>query len=163
MQSDVYLGLGSNLGERAANIAQAVATLSDTANDIVVSSLYDTAPVGFDAQPAFLNAACRIWTRQTPFELMATLNRIQRTIGGRRAFVNGPRVIDLDILVFGRMVIETPALLIPHPRMVDRDFVLSPLAEIAPELVHPVLKQTVRDLLDRLAEAGRAKRIPSPF
>ncbi len=151
MQSEVYLGLGSNLGNRAANIARAVDALRDTANDVVVSSLYETAPIGFSAQPPFLNAACGIWTRQTPFELLAILNRIQQTIGGHSAFINGPRAIDLDILVCGRMVIETPALTIPHPRMADREFVLTPLAEIAPGLVHPVLKQTVPTLLDGIA------------
>ena len=156
MLSEVYLGLGSNLGDRRRNIAEAVDMLGAVSTRVEVSSLYETAPQGFSGQPAFMNAACRIWTRLDPYELLAKLNKIQAAVGSRRAFVNGPRKVDIDILVYGRMVLHLPSLTIPHPRMAEREFVLAPLAEIAPGLRHPVSGETVRSLLLRLKGSGRS-------
>ena len=154
MLSEVYLGLGSNLGDRARNIALAVNFLGAVSTDIVVSSLHETSPHGFAGQPAFVNAACRIHTRLSPFELLQEARGFQDRTGGRPAFPNGPRKLDIDILLYGRMVLSAPGLTIPHPRMAEREFVLAPLAEIAAGLEHPVIKETVSSLLARLSEAG---------
>jgi 2-amino-4-hydroxy-6-hydroxymethyldihydropteridine diphosphokinase len=162
MLSEVFLGLGSNLGDREGNIARAVERLRDISACITVSSLHETRPSGFAAQPAFLNAACHFQTRLDPFELLARLLDIQRLFGAPRTFPNAPRAIDLDILVFGRWVIDSPSLTIPHPRMAQREFVLRPLAEIAPDLKHPVLRESARSLLTRLAPS-HAPGVLSPF
>jgi 2-amino-4-hydroxy-6-hydroxymethyldihydropteridine diphosphokinase len=154
MLSEVYLGLGSNLGERRNNIAEALSHLRKLSSGLAASALYETSPVGFSGQPAFVNAACRIWTGLDPFELLEELGEIQAALGSRRAFVNGPRTLDIDILVYGQLVLSTPGLSIPHPRMAGREFVLAPLAEIAPGLRHPVLRETVRSLLARLRSSG---------
>ena len=146
MLSEVYLGLGSNLGDRRYVIDQALRQLQELSTGLKVSSLYETAPKGFRDQPVFLNAACRIWTTLDPFELLKELNGIQDAFGGRRAFVNGPRMLDIDVLLFGRLTLSTPTLTIPHPRMAERMFVLVPLEEIASGFQHPVLKQTIREL-----------------
>ena len=160
MLTEVYLGLGSNLGDRTRNLRWAVDALRDVSTGVEVSDLYETSPQGFGGQPAFVNAACRIWTRLDPFELLEKIGEIHAEIGTRRAFVNGPRAIDLDILVFGRWVIDSPALTIPHPRLAEREFVLRPLADIAPGgLEHPVLHETVASMLARLLAAGPAGRV----
>ena len=157
MLSEAYLGLGSNLGDRRRNIAGAVRLLQAESAGLEVSGLYETAPKGFRGQPPFLNAACRLWTRLDPFELLQHLQQVQSALGSRRAFVNGPRTLDIDILVYGSLVLRAPGLAIPHPRMTEREFVLAPLAEIAPQLRHPVLKETVRSLLLRLPGASGAR------
>ena len=151
MLSEVYLGLGSNLGDRAANIARGLELLRRVSKDTAVSSIYETTPQGFQSQPPFLNAACRIWTRLDPYQLMAMLRDMETALGQRRAFANAPRTLDIDILLYGRVVLESPGLTIPHPRMAERAFVLMPLAEIAPAVVHPVLKETVRSMLARVS------------
>ena len=128
MLSEAYLGMGSNLGDRRRNIAGAVRLLQAESAGLEVSGLYETAPKGFPGQPPFLNAACRLWTRLDPFELLEKLKEIQSVLGSRRAFVNGPRTLDIDILVYGSLVLRAPGLAIPHPRMTEREFVLAPLA-----------------------------------
>ena len=158
MLSEVYLGLGSNLGDRQRNIADAVALLGEESTDVAVSSCYETMPHGFSGQPMFVNAACRIWTRLDPFHLLRKTRQIQSILGSRPAFVNGPRAMDIDILVYGRRVLSAPGLIIPHPRMAEREFVLAPLAELAPGLVHPVLRETVRVLLLCLREANGVRQ-----
>ena len=157
MLSEAYLGLGSNLGDRQRRLTGAVTAIRRVATDVKVSALYETAPHGYRDQPPFLNAACRIWTRLGPFELLDVLQRIQAVTSQKRVFVNGPRPLDIDLLLYGRTVLETPRLSIPHPRMAEREFVLAPLAELAPHLRHPVLKQTILALLLRL----RRERRPS--
>ncbi|MBM3933963.1 MAG: 2-amino-4-hydroxy-6-hydroxymethyldihydropteridine diphosphokinase [SAR202 cluster bacterium] len=150
MLTDAYLGLGSNLGDRRANILEGLERLRERFGDVKASSIYETDPVGFAGQPPFMNAACRLWTDLDAFSLLSEIQKMQVVWGKRRAFVNGPRTLDIDILVFGRAVFSTPNLTVPHPRMAQRQFVLLPLSEIAPGLVHPVLGVTVRDLLDSL-------------
>jgi 2-amino-4-hydroxy-6-hydroxymethyldihydropteridine diphosphokinase len=151
MLSEAYLGLGSNLGDRAANIGKGLKMLREISKNMVTSSLYETTPQGFGSQPPFLNATCRLWTWLDPFQLMAKLREIEHAVGRRRAFVNAPRTLDLDILLYGRVVLRTLSLVIPHPMMAERAFVLAPLAEIAPEVRHPILKETIRALLTRLS------------
>ena len=160
MLSKVYLGLGSNLGDRRGNIGRAVDMLRRLSGDVTVSSLYETSPQGFSGQPWFINAACRLWTRLSPFELLACLKDIQAGLGSPRAFANGPRALDIDVLLYGRRVFETPSLTVPHPLMARREFVLAPLAEIAPHLRHPVTNETVGSLLSGLT-ASSPKRLAS--
>ena len=150
MLSEAYIGLGSNLGDRAANIHLGLEALRRVSRQVQESSLYETDAVGFQGQPPFLNAVCRIWTRLTAFELLAEARRAQADASGARPFPNGPRALDIDILLYGRAVLDAPGLTLPHPRMMERPFVLRPLAEISPGLAHPVTGETVRSALDRL-------------
>jgi 2-amino-4-hydroxy-6-hydroxymethyldihydropteridine diphosphokinase len=151
----VYLSFGSNVGDRAGHIGQAIKRLEADGNVVAVSSLYETEPVDFTDQPWFLNCAVALETVETPTQLMATLLRIEQEMGRQRMREKGPRVIDIDILLFGDIVVDLPELTVPHPAMQRRRFVLEPLAEIAPDARHPVLKKTIRDLLDDLP-AGQA-------
>lgn len=146
----VFLALGSNLGDRAANLRLAVSSLLQKAELVAVSSIYETKPVGFLEQPLFLNAACLIRTSMEPLEILDWLKGIESSIGPRAPLHNGPRAADIDILLYGDLVLDTPRLTIPHPRLAERAFVLVPLAEIAPDLLHPVLKMKVADLLREL-------------
>ena len=149
--TEVYLGLGSNLGDRQANIREAVRLLGAHAERITVSSMYETAPQGFRHQPPFVNAACRAWTALGPFQLMAKVTEIEKAVGRKPSFVNGPRTLDIDILFHGQSTLDRPELTIPHPRLAERGFVLVPLDEIAPDLVHPTLCETVHALLEGLS------------
>ena len=119
--------------------------------------MYRTAPQGFSNQPPFYNAVCRVVTALTPYELMARLLQIESKIGRRRTFGNAPRVLDLDILLFGTRVLNTPPVILPHPRMTERLFVLKPLADIAPQLKHPVNGLTVAEMLRSLPAQADAR------
>ena len=147
----VYLGLGSNLGNRADNLDMALKLLAQRMKVGRVSSMYDTEPIGNTDQPRFLNIACEVFTRLSPEGLLALGKGIEGKMG-RRGKSGEPRTIDIDILLYGDIVIDTPDLVIPHPRMAERSFVMVPLAEIAPELVHPVSWEKIKDMRDAIKE-----------
>jgi 2-amino-4-hydroxy-6-hydroxymethyldihydropteridine diphosphokinase len=155
----VYLSLGSNVGDRAANLNTAIARLDSLGKVVAVSSFYETEPVEFTAQPWFLNCAVELDTEKMPKQLLTALLAIEMELGRRRAQKKGPRTLDIDILLFGDSIIKARGLTIPHPAMQERRFVLEPLAEIAPEARHPVLKRTVRELRDALPPGQTVKRL----
>ena len=147
----VYLGLGSNMGDRQNNLDKAVDLLSQRLRLGKVSSVYETDPVGNTDQPRFLNMVCQIHTRLTPEGLLALAKGIESKLG-RTGKSNAPRPIDIDILLYGEHIMETAELVIPHPRMTERAFVLTPLADIAPEVVHPTTGKTIKELLEDVTE-----------
>ena len=148
----VYLGLGSNMGNRRDNLDRALDLLSQRLQVEKVSSVYDTEPVGNVNQPRFLNLVCQGYTRLAPMELLTLAKGVELKLGRVAGKSNAPRSIDIDILFYGDLVMETPELVIPHPRLSERAFVLIPLAEIAPDLVHPVSSQTVKELMKAVTE-----------
>lgn len=147
-----YIGLGSNLGDRNKNLDDAVRLLSGMPGieAVQVSSYYETEPVGYEEQGLFLNAAARIETSLSAQELLYACQDIETRLGRVRTVRWGPRTIDLDILLFGSSIIDTPELEIPHPLMHERAFVLKPLCELDPDVIHPVLKKTAKELLASL-------------
>lgn len=148
-----YLGLGSNVGERERMLQQALTMLADNQLRIVcVSPVYETEPVGVREQGWFLNAVAEVELDLFPMQLLARTQRVEREMGRKRGKVHGPRAIDIDILLFGRFVIDTPQLVVPHPRMAERRFVLEPLADLEPELRHPITRRTVREMLGDVKE-----------
>ena len=160
MRKVVYLSLGSNVGDRAANLNAAIDRIASLGKVIAVSSFYETEPVEFSAQPWFLNCAVALDTEKMPRQLLAAIFDIEKTMGRRRVQKKGPRTIDIDILLFGNSTIKTKGLTIPHPAMHERRFVLAPLAEIAPEARHPVFKRTIGELRDLLPAGQTVKRLP---
>ena len=144
----VYLSLGSNIGDRAGNIARAVEALGARGMRVTrQSSLYETEPLELREQPWFLNCVVEAETDLMPRQLMNALLEIEREMGRTRRVPKGPRLIDMDILIFGASEVRTAELEIPHPRMAERRFVLVPFAEIAPEARHPTLQKSVAELL----------------
>ena len=160
MLNVVYLSLGSNLGDREKHLRNAIARLSAAGRIVSVSSFYETEPVEFTDQGWFLNCAVALETTENPEQLMATLLHLEQDMGRRRIHTKGPRTIDLDILLYGDTVIDSPELSIPHPAMHKRRFVLEPLAEIAPEIRHPLLKKTIRELLGALPAGQLVRKSP---
>ena len=159
----VYIALGSNLGDRAATLARAIESMNSA--DIRVtrqSSLYLTEPVDAPGQAYFLNAALEAKTSLLPLQLLHALMKIEHDLGRRRIAPHGPRTIDLDILFYGSSVIRGPELQVPHPRLAERRFVLVPLAEIAPEFRHPVLRKTIAELLSESPDRSEVRLWHAP-
>jgi len=155
----VYLSLGSNLGDRAGNLRAAIAALPGVGVSATkVSSLYETEPVDYLEQPWFLNCAVEAETALTPLDLLRALRGIEVQLGSQKEFAKGPRLLDMDILLYGDEAIDLPELQIPHPRMLQRNFVLAPLAEIAPTLKHPRWTANVVEIFATSADVSQVKR-----
>jgi GTP cyclohydrolase-4 len=153
-----YLSLGSNLGDRKQNLAQALELLSKHLKVEQISSIYETEPVGYEQQPLFLNAVCRISTKLNPERLLRLAKKIEAELGRTPSFPNAPRPIDIDILIYSDEVFSNKELTIPHPRLAERSFVLVPLAEIAPDLVHPENEKTIKELLGNLGNTTGVRK-----
>ncbi|MBN1254685.1 MAG: 2-amino-4-hydroxy-6-hydroxymethyldihydropteridine diphosphokinase [Deltaproteobacteria bacterium] len=160
----VYLGLGSNLGDKVAQCLLALKEVSaDNHNQIkAVSSLYKTEPIGYRDQDWFINCVAEVSTTLPPHPLQEFLQGIEQSMGRKRTVKMGPRIIDLDILLYGNEVIEEEDLVIPHPRLHERRFVLVPLMELVPDLLHPILKKTVTDLLKEREDGSVELYAPPP-
>lgn len=159
MKKVVFLSLGSNMGDRAANLQTAIEKLKTVGSVLAVSSFYETEPVEMTAQPWFLNCAVKFETEKMPRQLIAAILNLEQEMGRQRKQPKGPRTIDIDILLFGSSIVQLKGLTIPHPRMHERRFVLEPLAEIAPDARHPSLKRTVRELRDSLPPGQTVKQL----
>lgn len=154
MSHTVYIALGTNLGDRLANLRAAVAALSPDVRVVAESPVYETPPWGYADQPAFLNMAVEAETDLGPGALLDFLKRLETELGRVESFRYGPRQIDLDILFYDDLVLDTPPLIIPHPRLHERAFVLVPLADLAPALVHPILQKSIVELLASVNPTG---------
>ncbi len=155
----IYLALGSNLGDREKNLKDATSSFAQAGITVLrESSLYETAPTEYTAQPDFLNMVVEAETALFPMQLLKKVHDIERTLGRKRIIDKGPRVIDIDILLYGKFVIQSAALQVPHPRMAQRRFVLEPLAELAPDLRHPVTRKKIRDLLPEVLNQKLRRR-----
>ncbi len=142
----IYLSLGSNLGDRANNLLKAIEHLPPQVEVIIQSSVYETEPWGYSDQPTFLNQVVKARTSLEPIDLLALLKEIEVRMGRKESFRFGPRLIDLDILFYDDLILNTPDLMIPHPRITERAFVLIPLSEISPDLIHPERNKTIAEL-----------------
>jgi len=158
MHKVVYLSLGSNLGDREANLRNAIERLRGVGNPVAISSFYETEPIDVVSQPWFLNCAVKLDTEKMPRQLITAILSLEQEMGRQRKQQKAPRTIDIDILLFGSSIIEIPSLTIPHPRMHERRFVLEPLAEIAPDARHPVFKRTIRELREALPAGQTVKK-----
>jgi 2-amino-4-hydroxy-6-hydroxymethyldihydropteridine diphosphokinase len=155
----VYLALGSNIGNRVENLRKALALLAEARIKIEkASAIYETEPVDYLDQDWFLNAVCEAETNLDPFALLKTMRVIESTMGSKKVFAKGPRLIDLDILLFGDQTIDTLELQVPHPRMLNRTFVMAPLAEIAPNLRHPSWNATAAEILAKRPDCSVVRK-----
>lgn len=152
MNHTVYIALGTNLGERLSNLSAAIAALAPKVTVLAESYIYETPPWGYENQPAFLNKVIKAETGLEPGSLLEYLKQIEVGLGREKSVRWGPRLIDLDILFYDNLIIDTPPLVIPHPRLQERAFVLVPLADIASEFMHPIFRKSVKEFL---AEIGR--------
>jgi 2-amino-4-hydroxy-6-hydroxymethyldihydropteridine diphosphokinase len=155
----VYLSLGSNLGDRAANLHAAISGLSELGTVTKLSSFYETEPMELREQPWFLNCVVEMKTDFTPDDFLARIQTLELRLGRTREISKGPRTLDIDILLFGSLVLANGNLTVPHAAMHRRRFVLEPLAEIAPDLRHPALEKTAKELLEELEPEGEVRRL----
>lgn len=154
MNTEIYLGLGGNLGDPPATFLQALKLVGEFAEVTKVSKLYKSKPYGFAHQPDFYNAAAQLSSNLSPLDLLAQLQEVEKQLGKKVVRENGPRVIDLDLLVYGEEVIDLPELTLPHPGILERDFVLKPLTDLNPMLTHPAWNgQSLRNAMDKLKES----------
>ncbi len=151
----VFLALGANVGNKKENIAKAIELLSQKVRIVKKAPIYETKPWGYTEQENFLNTVIMAETDVSPEELLAFVKQIEEKVGRQKRFQNGPREIDIDILFYDDLVLNTPNLTIPHALLHVRDFVLQPLADIAPDFVHPILHKTVQQLLERVPEVEK--------
>jgi 2-amino-4-hydroxy-6-hydroxymethyldihydropteridine diphosphokinase len=160
--NEIFIGFGSNLGDREYNIRTALNLLEEKMNLVVVSSFYETEPMYVKDQPLFLNCVAKFETDLEPEEVLDYFHTIEKKLGRDRSVRYGPRKIDLDILFYGDIKVDENFLKIPHPLIQERAFVLVPLAEIAPQLVHPVYKRTIEKLLSELPCNSSIRKIGTP-
>lgn len=159
-ETTLYLSLGSNIGDREGNLRAAIVGLADAKVRVTrASSFYETEPVDFREQPWFLNCVVQGETELPALDLLRALRGIETRLGSKKLVPKGPRLIDIDILLYGDETIDTPELQVPHPRMLQRRFVLVPLAEIAPDLKHPQWTKTVADLAVETADRSKVRKL----
>ena len=154
MNHTVFIALGTNLGNRLANLQAAIQSMPPEVIVLAESHIYETPPWGYKDQPAFLNMVIKAETELEPEQLLQYLKELETELGREQSFHWGPRLIDLDILFYDDLVLDSPPLIIPHPRLHERAFVLVPLMDIAPELIHPVIKKSVSELLAEVDTQG---------
>ena len=150
-----YIGIGSNLGDKEHNIKKSIDLIKEKSKILEISRLYKTEPVGYKNQDKFLNCAIKIKTELKPIELLGFLQSIEKRLGRIRTIKNGPRTIDLDILFYGIEIINENNLIVPHPRLHEREFVLEPLEDISPNFIHPVLRKSIKELV---SDGGRQEK-----
>ena len=155
-----YISAGSNLGDKEANLEFALKELEKSGTVTRTSSYFETEPVGYANQPWFLNLAIELETRLEPTVLLRVCLGIEDSRLRERSFPNAPRTLDLDILLYGDAIVRQEGLVIPHPRLTERKFVLEPLAQIAPDLIHPVFKQSIQSLLEACTDKSQVRRLP---
>lgn len=152
----IFLALGTNLGDKKAYITNALISLEKKIDIIKIAPICETLPVGFSEQDNFYNTALQATTYLSPNELLKFIKEVEKKLGRQKRFVNGPREIDIDIIFYDNKIIKNTKLSIPHPRMHERDFVLKPIADIAPKTIHPIFNKTVQQLLRELPEEKKA-------
>jgi 2-amino-4-hydroxy-6-hydroxymethyldihydropteridine diphosphokinase len=162
LTESAYIGAGTNLGNRKANLIFALNSLAKMAHVSKTSSYYETAPVGFWDQPWFLNQVFELKTRLTPLELLSVCMEIEKSCGRVRTFQNAPRILDLDILLYGNKIVNRDNLIIPHPRLAERRFALAPLVQIAPDIIHPIMQKSMRSLLQDCRDRSEVRIADSP-
>ena len=156
--AEAYVGLGTNIGDREANLQRAMDLLADSETVTATSPIYETEPVGYTDQPWFLNCVIALHTSLGPRALIERLQEIELQMGKATPFANGPRIIDIDLLLYETLVIDEPELRVPHARMHERRFVLAPLADVAPNTIHPTLGATIASLLSGLPKDEQVRR-----
>lgn len=152
----VFLALGSNIGDRKKYIEQAIILLQTQITDIIRAPVYESKPAGYKKQENFYNSVIKGQTDLAPEALLDFVKNIEKKIGRKKRFRNGPREIDIDILLYNDLVLNAKNLIIPHPRMIDRDFVLQPFAGVSPNTIHPILKKTIQELLQIIPEENHS-------